>query len=1002
MAALTFILIISALVSIAVPIIALAGLLTARRAVRDVAGLQGRIARIEWLLRTRYRDVAPETGEASGEAAPEGAASEQAAPKQAAPEEAAPEQEAQEEGPQKADTPEEPASEQPLHEEAAEAEPFDDVTGQDKQAAPPPPPPAPPASPASAPPAAAEPPSRQEASLEERLGTRWAVWIGALALGLGGAFLVRFSIEQGLLGPAARIGLATAFTLALLIGGEILRRRGDALALPGIGPGHVPAALTAAGAASAFATVYAAFALYGFLAPGSAFLLLGAVGLATMLAAALHGQLLAAMGLIGAFAVPILTGGESGQTWPLVPYFFVVTAAAQALAWLRGWRRLAIAATVLAVFWTMLMLDGPPVPARLHLLVQTALAVFVFAYLPYHAMPLSAQRVDTGGRAVFLGILAVFVLATSFLPGGAPALYFPGLMIVLMLLAGAVPALSSVCVMAVAALIVTLLDWPLAGEALGGPIRVLPGPAGNLPWPEALRSFVAFAATATAAAAALGYWRLRRTAGMPGAIIADYALVFAAAPVVVLIAVNWRMTGAINLMTGVAEPAFAVAAALLASAYAALATRHHGRAAHSRDGHTAHDGAAPHDAPAMMLICSLSAVAALGNLALALTFWLDRGMLTVALALTGAGTAFVAHRTGIGMLRYAVGALAVLVGLRLLWDPGIVSGDPGRTIFFNWLLWGYGVPAASFLAAAHWLSRDARDATARLSEALGIVFAVLLVFFQLRHALYGGMPPVGFDALLDAGLAVLTVLCAALILLRIDSGRPDPVTRIGARIFGLIALFISGTGLVFIVNPLIIDAPVAGGRFINALLPAYLLPALVAGTIAVLLRRGARAKAAADTGPEQGARGPGARRLMELQALAMAVLAFLLQAIWSIAAIRMAFQGPRIGLFRATGEAELWAYSAMLLIVGISALAFGLWRNLPWLRLIAAAYLALAAAKVFFVDLSGLGGPIRAASFIALGLVLMGVGLLYQRLLRHPRGVAPPPRDRDADAVDGG
>src|SRR6187397_1688732 len=32
-------------------------------------------------------------------------------------------------------------------------------------------------------------------SFEERLGTQWAVWVGGLALALGGVFLVRYSIE---------------------------------------------------------------------------------------------------------------------------------------------------------------------------------------------------------------------------------------------------------------------------------------------------------------------------------------------------------------------------------------------------------------------------------------------------------------------------------------------------------------------------------------------------------------------------------------------------------------------------------------------------------------------------------------------------------------------------------------------------------------------------------------------------------------------------------------
>ena len=36
---------------------------------------------------------------------------------------------------------------------------------------------------------------------EETIGTRWVVWIGGLTLALGGFFMVRYSIEAGLLGP---------------------------------------------------------------------------------------------------------------------------------------------------------------------------------------------------------------------------------------------------------------------------------------------------------------------------------------------------------------------------------------------------------------------------------------------------------------------------------------------------------------------------------------------------------------------------------------------------------------------------------------------------------------------------------------------------------------------------------------------------------------------------------------------------------------------------------
>src|SRR5437868_12116072 len=52
---------------------------------------------------------------------------------------------------------------------------------------------------ATPPPLPAPPPA--DPGFEERIGTRWVVWIGGLTLALRGLFLVRYSIEAGLLGP---------------------------------------------------------------------------------------------------------------------------------------------------------------------------------------------------------------------------------------------------------------------------------------------------------------------------------------------------------------------------------------------------------------------------------------------------------------------------------------------------------------------------------------------------------------------------------------------------------------------------------------------------------------------------------------------------------------------------------------------------------------------------------------------------------------------------------
>jgi uncharacterized membrane protein len=58
-----------------------------------------------------------------------------------------------------------------------------------------------------------------------RFGTQWVVWVGGLALALGGIFLVRYSIEQGLFGPGLRVMFGAILAAALVGLGELARRR---------------------------------------------------------------------------------------------------------------------------------------------------------------------------------------------------------------------------------------------------------------------------------------------------------------------------------------------------------------------------------------------------------------------------------------------------------------------------------------------------------------------------------------------------------------------------------------------------------------------------------------------------------------------------------------------------------------------------------------------------------------------------------------------------------
>jgi uncharacterized membrane protein len=288
--------------------------------------------------------------------------------------------------------------------------------------------PEPPARTPTAVPLSPAPPSPPKIGFEEKFGTRWVVWVGGVALALGGIFLVRYTIQQGLIGPGVRIFLGAMLALALVAAGEWSRRTEKLSAFPGVPSAHIPGTLTAAGTTVAYATVYAAYGLYGFLPPAVAFILLGAVALLTLGAALLHGPALAGLGVIGAYLAPMLVASTKPDFWSLYVYIAVVNAAAFALARFRMWRWLAIAAVVLGALWTLPGTRPDAVIALgahvFHAIAGFALvATFLVCGLLYGppAAPGLIDRLSTLALAVYLLAAAFLVLASRHDPAALTA-----------------------------------------------------------------------------------------------------------------------------------------------------------------------------------------------------------------------------------------------------------------------------------------------------------------------------------------------------------------------------------------------------------------------------------------------------------------------------------------------------------------------------------------------------------------------------------------------------
>ena len=82
--------------------------------------------------------------------------------------------------------------------------------------------------------------------------------------------------------------------------------------------------------------------------------------------------------------------------------------------------------------------------------------------------------------------------------------------------------------------------------------------------------------------------------------------------------------------------------------------------------------------------------------------------------------------------------------------------------------------------------------------------------------------------------------------------------------------------------------------------------------------------------------------------------------------------------------AETYTYSAVWPVFALFLLASGILFKASPLRHGALAVLVLAVLKVFLVDMSDLEGLLRVASFLGLGLCLVGIGFVYQRFVHRP------------------
>lgn len=389
---------------------------------------------------------------------------------------------------------------------------------------------------------------------ESLVGGRLPIWIGGVALVLSGFFLVRYSIESGLLGPATRTVLAALFGGALVAASEGARRLPATRDDP-----RVAQALAGAGIASLYATLYLAAALYHLIAPVTAFAAMLVVTAAALGLSLRHGPPTAVMALVGGFVAPLIAGFDAAGIGPLLVYLALFLAALFGLSIRRGWGWLALAASIAGFGWVnflALALDGtggdlPAVGAFTMLLAAGASAAFAASGIASRWLRIAplvagllqltvlAPALDFSPLAwgFYLVLAAATVALTARQPLYAPAsLAALALVLVLEALALVQPAPGFALIAAgIATLIfavpgqgwaVRARHWPVLG-AIGtvGPVLVAHAAAAHA-LPQPVWGMIELAAAAACAHLA---WRLHR-AGQPERVpLATLAAALAAA-----------------------------------------------------------------------------------------------------------------------------------------------------------------------------------------------------------------------------------------------------------------------------------------------------------------------------------------------------------------------------------------------------------------------------------------------------------------------------------------
>lgn len=783
---------------------------------------------------------------------------------------------------------------------------------------------------------APESPQDKNYSFEASFGRKAAVWIGGASLALGGFFLVKYTIEQGLLTVNLRLLLGFILGVLMILTASILRLRGAANSQ------RISQALAGAGIADLYATVYAASTLYGIVPPVTGFIGLAIVTLSAIALSLRYGLGVALLGMLAGYVMPAFIPVPEPRAANLFFYLFLLTSGIFAMARYRDWWAMSVLALIAGISWVVMWGLGPffgtsDCPPMALYILGTAATVAIFSPVGFKRPEWSdtAAYVSWGAAVPLMTFVTVrsgyaveqwYLFAALALGGFAAAWFRPQ----------QYKYSSCLClVLAATALIV----WPQAPVAtLGSALLAFAGVfgAGNLGLmyfrPAPL--WAALLAASLTLFYALGYFLIGDKAGAVFSVsAADVVHVWST------IAAMLALLFMILTMDAYKSPRI--------------------------------DGKAREWVTGIFIAASAAFTASVISIELPAKF-IPAGFAAEILALS-----WLAMNTGIRGLRKTI---AVLLGVVILWMAletlpifGILRMGFDKVRVDDWVSEGmrtltqFGLTALLLASSALFIRRR-KDGY--LGESLEMAALAALTAFLCSGIQFALDPPWAYarpDGFVDGTLLmkahhpywpwINTNIFFVAGLAGAWAGRID---RFRGYAWGGIFLFLFALFRVFyqniLQNPLVADTYVGQMVLFNGLILAYALPVFWLWLGAHPLLK------------------------MPLPREISGMIAIVLLFFFTSLEVRQYFHGADL---RHGGlePAETYAYSAAWLLLGAGLLLAGTWKRNKPLRIASLAIMLFTIAKVFLYDASTLDGLYRVFSFFGLGVSLIALSWFYSRFV---------------------